>query len=191
MVSMGGLDRTPIARHLGPVLLKRPGVLGAAVLLAQLGGAAAQTPSCTVQPAATPPPRQILRCVDGLVVEAEAGADYTLRGRSSTGPVQAVALNRGAVLVQVPPQAAGRAFQVMTPQAVAAVRGTRWAVDAAADKTSVFVVEGRVSVRRPAARRGVELGPGEGVDVAADGSPLEVKRWSPARAAALLARFGQ
>jgi ferric-dicitrate binding protein FerR (iron transport regulator) len=166
-------------------------VLVASWLLLECGGVSAQTPSCAVQPAATPPPRQILRCVDGLVVEAEAGADYALRGRSSTGPVQAVSLSRGAVLVQAPAQGGGRPFQVMTPQAVAAVRGTRWAVDAAADKTSVFVVEGRVSVRRPTTRRGVVLGPGEGVDVSADSAPLEVRRWPPARAAALLARFGQ
>jgi hypothetical protein len=34
------------------------------------------------------------------------------------------------------------------------------------------------------------LGPGEGVDVAAQGT-LTVKRWPPARVAALMARLGQ
>jgi hypothetical protein len=38
------------------------------------------------------------------------------------------------------------------------------------------------------AERGVVLGPGEGVDVEATG-PLTVKRWAPARVAALMARF--
>src|SRR5215212_4578640 len=114
MVSMSGLVRRHGARSLGLGLQRWRGVLVASVLLLQAGGVAAQTPSCTVQPAATPPPRQILRCADGLVLEAEAGADYALRVRSSTGPVQAVSLSRGAVLVQAPPQVVGRGFQVMT-----------------------------------------------------------------------------
>ena len=90
------------------------------------------------------------------------------------------------------PTARGRAgFQVITPQAIAAVRGTKWAVDVATGKTSVFVVRGRVAVRRPSAGRGVTLGPGEGVDVDTGTGPLTVKRWPPERAAALLARLGQ
>ena len=82
-------------------------------------------------------------------------------------------------------------FQVTTPQAIAAVRGTQWAVDVAGAKTSVFVVSGRVAVRRSASRTGVELGPGEGVDVEAGTGPLTVRRWPIARANALMARFGR
>ena len=71
------------------------------------------------------------------------------------------------------------------------MRGTRWAVDVAEGKTSVFVVRGKVNVGRSASReRNVVLGPGEGVDV--EGStPLVVKRWAPARVSALMARLGQ
>jgi ferric-dicitrate binding protein FerR (iron transport regulator) len=76
----------------------------------------------------------------------------------------------------------------MTPQAIAAVRGTKWAVDAAEGKTSVFVVNGQVSVARRVGSNRVVLGPGEGVDVEATGD-LTVKRWPPARVAALLARL--
>jgi ferric-dicitrate binding protein FerR (iron transport regulator) len=78
----------------------------------------------------------------------------------------------------------------MTPQAIAAVRGTKWAVDTAEGKTSVFVVNGQVSVARRAGANRVVLGPGEGVDVEATGV-LTVKRWPPARVAALLARLAQ
>ena len=78
----------------------------------------------------------------------------------------------------------------MTPQAIAAVRGTKWAVDAEGGKTSVFVVDGRVNVARARGRGRVDLGPGEGVDVEASGE-LVVKRWPPARVAALMARLGQ
>jgi ferric-dicitrate binding protein FerR (iron transport regulator) len=79
---------------------------------------------------------------------------------------------------------------VVTPQAIAAVRGTKWAVDAEGAKTSVFVVNGSVSVARPAGRGSVVLGAGDGVDVEPSGE-LIVKRWPPARVTALMARLGQ
>ena len=44
-----------------------------------------------------------------------------------------------------------RCFEVITPQAIAAVRGTTWAVDVAAGKTSVFVEKGGLTCKgRPA-----------------------------------------
>ena len=93
-------------------------------------------------------------------------------------------------MIDVPKKAGGKAFQVNTPQAIAAVRGTKWAVDVNGDKSSVFIVHGRVGVTRRARGRGVTLRAGDGVDVEA-GTPLQVKRWAPARASALLARLGQ
>ena len=102
-----------------------------------------------------------------------------------------VALSSKALLLDVQVKSGGRKFQVNTPQAIAAVRGTRWAVDVAEGKTSVFVVHGRVRVgRRSPGDRQVVLGPGEGVDVEA-ATPLVVKRWAPARVSALMARLGQ
>lgn len=173
-----------------PVLGRSALALGTFLAL-RLGEAAAQTPSCVVQAAAVPPPRQILRCADGLTIEAEANADYALRGPSPAGPPSRVVLRSGALLVHAPARTGTRGFQVLTPQAVAAVRGTQWAVDVGGGKTSVFVVEGQVSVRRPTARRAVILDPGEGVDVATDAAPLTIRRWPAQRAAALLARFGR
>ncbi len=78
---------------------------------------------------------------------------------------------------------------IIVAETIAAVRGTKWAVDAVAGKTSVFVVNGKVRVARQATDR-VVLGPGEGVDVEASGV-LTVKRWPPARVAALMARLAQ
>ena len=132
---------------------------------------------------------QTLHCEAGITIVAEDGAKYTLQsGRN--GRVDAVELDGKALLIEVQPKPGGNKFRVVTPQAIAAVRGTKWAVDVAAGKTSVFVVNGRVGVGRLTGGRGVTLGPGEGVDVEA-GAPLTVKRWAPARAAALLARLGQ
>jgi hypothetical protein len=85
-----------------------------------------------------------------------------------------------------------RSFEIRTPQAIAAVRGTQWTVDVAGGKTAVFVVTGRVSVRRVSGGTGsVNLSAGEGVDVEPGTAPLVVRRWPAARASALLARFGR
>ena len=154
------------------------------------GQAIAQGASCMLQPTGLPT-RQVIRCGTGLSVEATAGADYTLVDHDRDTVPDSVTLRAGAVLVHAPARAGGRAFTVQTPQAIAAVRGTDWAVDVGGAKTSVFVVSGRVAVQRTGNARAVTLGPGDGVDVEAGGRPLQVKRWSAERAAALLARFGQ
>ncbi len=135
--------------------------------------------------------RQILRCGGGVTITAESGAQYTLLDRDRNGKADAANLRSKALLLDAPKGSLGKSgFEVITPQAIAAVRGTRWAVDADSTKTSVFVERGRVSVRRIAGRGGVILGPGEGVDVESTG-PLIVKRWPAARVAALMARLGQ
>jgi hypothetical protein len=134
---------------------------------------------------------QTLQCEGGVTIVAENGAQYILGDANHDGRIDSVALNSKALLLDVQGKSGGRKFQVNTPQAIAAVRGTRWAVDVAEGKTSVFVVHGRVRVgRRSPGDRQVVLGPGEGVDVEA-ATPLVVKRWAPARVSALMARLGQ
>ncbi|HWK67966.1 MAG TPA: FecR domain-containing protein [Rhizobiaceae bacterium] len=135
--------------------------------------------------------RRILRCERGLTIIAEPGARFDLVDRNGDGKADGVNLRRRAILVDAPRPAVAGGFQVITPQAIAAVRGTRWAVDVGRGRASVLVVEGRVGVRRPSASAGVTLGPGQGVDVEAGTGPLTVRRWPAARAAALLARLGQ
>ena len=190
MAGAATLKRAP--HHTPRASSSRRAAVALAIMAAvSLGEAGAQTPNCNIQPASAPPPRQVLRCTDGLTIEAEAGADYALRSRTGTSIPHEVVLRAGAVLVNAPARTGGRGFQISTPQAVAAVRGTQWAVDVGSGKSAVFVVDGQVSVRRAAARRTVVLGPGEGVDVTADAAPLTVRRWPAARAAALLARFGR
>ena len=105
--------------------------------------------------------------------------------------MNAVDLQSKAVLVDAPRQQGKRRFQVTTPQAIAAVRGTKWAVDAQETRTSVLVLRGRVAVRRPGGAGQVVLGPGDGVDVEPGTAPLVIKRWPQPRVDALLARLGQ
>jgi ferric-dicitrate binding protein FerR (iron transport regulator) len=155
------------------------------------GTALAQGIGCVLQTTAGSQ-RQILRCRDGLTIEAEAGAAYNLVDRNRDSQPDAVNLQDRAILIDAPPRSARKGFQIMTPQAIAAVRGTQWAVDVSGTRTSVFVVTGRVAVRRVSGNiRGVSLGPGEGVDVEAGRSPLVVRRWPAPRVAALLARLGR
>jgi hypothetical protein len=132
---------------------------------------------------------QTLRCGGGVTIVAENGARYTLQG-SRKDRTEAVELDGKALLIEVAPKSDGSKFRVMTPQAIAAVRGTKWVVDVSEGKTSVFVVNGRVGVGRRTSSHVVTLGAGDGVDVQLLG-PLTVKRWPPARVSALMARLGQ
>jgi ferric-dicitrate binding protein FerR (iron transport regulator) len=138
----------------------------------------------------TPTGNQSLRCRTGLAIVAENGATFTLH-QDTSGEVDAVDLQNKALLLEAPKQRGKAHFQVTTPQAVAAVRGTKWAVDAQNMKTSVLVLIGRVAVRRRSGSGRVFLGPGEGVDVEDGTDPLVVKRWPQARVDALLARLAQ
>ncbi|KQT18857.1 hypothetical protein ASG40_16110 [Methylobacterium sp. Leaf399] len=158
-------------------------ILAAALLLAGVGGASAEGCRTT---AFTDPPREVLACADGLTVTAEKQADYRLIERDGR-PVGAELRGRG-ILIEVPP---GRrnGFQVLTPHAIASVRGTTWAVDVTGRATAVFVRAGRVAVSRPQGPT-VTLGPGDGVDVESTGG-LTVRQWPRERALHLLARFGR
>jgi ferric-dicitrate binding protein FerR (iron transport regulator) len=134
---------------------------------------------------------QTLRCAGGVTIVAEDGAQFRLQDRDHNGAVDSVDLHSKALLLDAPAQRPGHRLVVTTPQAIAAVRGTRWAVDATPTSTSVLVLGGQVTVNRRAGKAGVVLGPGEGVDVEAGAGQLTVKRWPEARVAALLARLGQ
>jgi ferric-dicitrate binding protein FerR (iron transport regulator) len=152
--------------------------------------AAAQTTSTGCASVGQTAAAQTLHCEGGITIVAENGARYSLKDRNHDGRIDSAELQSKAVLLDVPKQPRDKTFEVRTPQAIAAVRGTKWAVDAADDKTSVFVARGRVAVGRSGGGQQVVLGPGEGVDVEAAG-PLIVKKWPPARVAALMARLGQ
>jgi ferric-dicitrate binding protein FerR (iron transport regulator) len=154
------------------------------------GIASAQSGGCVIERDAGTA-RQIMRCADGVTITAEGGARFNVVDRNGDGRPDAVSLRNKAVLVDVDSVRHAGGFQVVTPQAIAAVRGTQWAVDVKNGTTSVFVVRGRVAVGRPSQRPTVVLSPGESVDVTAGNAPLTVRRWPLPRVAALLARLGQ
>jgi len=170
----------------------RAGCCALAWSLLLIGSAMAQPATdmgCTASPSGAG--TQVWRCDNGITIVAENGARFELKDANRDGHIDAVELSGKALLVEVPKKPGGNPFKVLTPQAIAAVRGTKWAVDVADTKTSVFVANGRVGVTRRAARgRGVVLGPGEGVDVEAT-APLTVKTWGQPRVDALMERLGQ
>jgi hypothetical protein len=150
-------------------------------------GASAQGAACAIT-TYTDPPREVLRCGAGLSITAERGSDYRLIDRNRDGRPDAAELRSRGLLIESAPRRGG--FQILTPHAVASVRGTVWAVDVGPARTSVFVREGSVAVQRRGGVDAATLRAGDGVDVEG-AAPLQVKRWSEERAAHLLARFGR
>lgn len=151
------------------------------------GPAAAQPGGCT-------PNRTLangaieLNCGAGLTIVVEPTTRYRLEG--APGRVDRLIVDRGAALVDF--DRPGSGFQILTPRAVASVRGTTWAVDVTAATTAVLTIEGAVNVTpRVAGGTGVVLHAGEGVDVGAGTTRLRAIRWGAARVQRLLARLGR
>lgn len=161
-----------------------------AIFLFLLGPALveAQTPeNCRLQ-RLSQPDRHVIRCTGGLVITLDAAAQIGLLADPDTPP-RVVDLKRGSILIEVAPGTAPT--QVQSRHAIAAVRGTEFAVEETANASAVFVLTGRVRVSRRGGGLGaVSLQPGQGVDVV-PGQPLEVKTWGQARVDRLLSRFGR
>jgi ferric-dicitrate binding protein FerR (iron transport regulator) len=163
-------------------------LIAAGVLLLALMGpqaSAQQIPGCTSTTAANPA-RTVFRCSGGLIIEAEAAAAFAA-SRSRSGGTFSIELRSRGILVEL---TRPRRFQILTPHAIASVRGTIFAVDVTDAQTSVLVARGSTRVTRREQPEAVNLGPTQGVDVT-PGNPLVVRRWPQQRAAALLGRFGR
>jgi hypothetical protein len=142
----------------------------------------------------------ILKCGDDLTIRSAPDTRYRLadqHGRElprDTAPKdvpRSAQLDSGALMIEFKATEGRRSFQIRTPHAIAAVRGTTWAVEVEPDKTSTLVISGFVGVMRPGAQPGALLRAGQGSDVSPGTAPVTVKRWAKKRVDALLARFGQ
>ncbi|HUH83999.1 MAG TPA: FecR family protein [Stellaceae bacterium] len=153
--------------------------------------ALAQGGGCVLVPDKHHPDDRVLRCGRDLTVRPAAGTAYHPLDRGEPGPPAAVQLDFGDLLIEFRHSKGQRDFQILTPEAIASVRGTRWAVERMPGRTSVLVLRGAVAVTRAGADAGapVVLRRGEGVDVDAGDAPLQVKRWKRERVKALLALF--
>jgi FecR protein len=182
---------------------------GAGILLslwACAGGAAmAQSGACVLSPDKRNPKDQILRCGSELTITPAPGTVYRPAAAGEDGLPPSVQLDSGALLIEFHSQRRHE-FQILTPQAIASVRGTKWAMEVKPGQTSALVLLGEVTVARKDAAETVVVGPGQGVDLpGTEGGgtttrslntgvkppPIGVQRWTPERVKSLLARFGQ
>ncbi len=149
----------------------------------------AQGLGCKLTRRPGPPAIEVLAC-DWLKIEAEVASDVKVSNDAGGPSPDSARVQGGAALVTVTP---GRRtpFQILTPRAIASVRGTRYAVDDAPDGTSVFVERGIVQVTRASGGAAITLKAGDGVDVREGADALSVQRWSRARVKNLMARFGR
>jgi hypothetical protein len=151
----------------------------------------AQSNACTLRPDRYNPSEQVLHCGKELTVQPAPGTDYHPVDAGPGRPPVSVQLDSGALFTTFHPGAEPHDFQILTPLAIASVRGTTWAVEASPGRTSVFVQTGVVEVKRAQDGQTVVLRQGEAVDVESGDGPLKVERWPRARVRALLARFGR
>jgi len=156
-------------------------------VMAPLSSLAQQAGGC-VKTEAADPARVIFQCANGLVLEAEAAAVLNIEEVAGQDRPDTVELRGRALLIELAPGSGP--FQILTPHAIAAVRGTVFIVDVKPDVTSVFVERGEVEVTRRGGSPGVTLTAGEGVDVS-ETAPMVTRRWGQQRVERLLARFGR
>jgi hypothetical protein len=175
------------------------------LLLCACGSASAQSSACVLSPDKRNPTDKILRCGTQLTITPAPGTVYHPAPPGEDGLPASVQLDSGALLIEFNSKRRHE-FQILTPQAIASVRGTKWAMEVKPGQTSTLVLLGQVTVARKDVAETVVVGPGEGVDLSGseDGGPVTrslnagvkpqpigVQRWTPERVKSLLARFGQ
>jgi len=149
---------------------------------------AAQTLSGCSKTDLQDPPRSVYQCAGGITLEAEAATALGIVEQQPNDRPTDVEVSTDGLYIEVTPGSGP--FQIQTPHAIAAVRGTVYIVDVTDGMTAVFVREGEVSVARTDGTDAVLLTPGLGVEVA-PGEPLETRRWPAQRVDNLLSRFGR
>jgi hypothetical protein len=133
-------------------------------LLAGVVPAAAQSGACTLVPDKRNPNDKILRCGTELTITPAPGTVYRPGPAGADGLPTSVQLDKGALLIEFNPKRRHE-FQILTPQAIASVRGTKWAMDVTPMQTSTLVLAGEVTVVRKNETENVVVRPGQGVDI--------------------------
>jgi ferric-dicitrate binding protein FerR (iron transport regulator) len=177
------------------VKMRAFGVLSTMITLSWIAAVApalGQPAGCTLVADDRNPKEKMLRCGDELTIRAAANSKYQLAGETGQAPPTQVRLESGALLVDFKPSDRARSFQIQTPHAIAAVRGTRYAVEVTSTRSSTLVLEGEVEVSKVrGGERSARVRVNNGTDVTAQPGPVVAKPWEKKRIDALLARFGQ
>jgi hypothetical protein len=147
--------------------------------------------ACALVPNERDPSEKILQCGQQLTVHPAHGTSYRPLYKSGQRIPAAIRLNSGALLIEFHPDSPQIEFQILTPLAIAAVRGTKWAMEVSPKRTSTLVLEGAVAVTSRRLNEYVVLTGGQGVDISEGDTSLTQKQWGEARVRALLSRFGE
>ncbi len=184
---MSNSNRTAGRNSFGATL-----VAAALFVAATVGaGPAHAAGACALVPNDHMPSEKMLRCGENLTVRAASGARYQpLYKKGDPLPV-GIRLNEGALLIEFHPARPKEKFQILTPLAIAAVRGTKWAMDVTKAQTSTLVLNGAVAVTNRRLNKFVVLTEGQGVDITPTDTSVVQKTWGEARVRALLSRFGE
>jgi hypothetical protein len=168
-------------------------IIAAAMFAAAIAGAAPAIAVglCALVPNGRLPSEKMLQCGENLTVRPAPGAHYQpLYKKGDPLPV-GIRLNDGALLIEFHPAKPQEKFQILTPLAIAAVRGTKWAMDVTKDQTSTLVLNGVVAVTNRRLNQFVVLNEGQGVDITPADTSVVKKTWGDERVRALLSRFGE
>ena len=149
--------------------------------------------ACALIPNDKMPSEKILQCggAEALTVRGAQGTRYRMLYTKGDPVPAAIRLDDGALLIEFQRSLWRQDFQILTPLAIAAVRGTKWAVEVTRARTSVLVLSDTVGVTHRRLNQYVILTEGEGVDITPTDTSTVQKRWAEARVRALLARFGE
>jgi ferric-dicitrate binding protein FerR (iron transport regulator) len=145
---------------------------------------------CTLVPNQNDPSEKTLKCGELTVTPAQ-GTNYRPVYKRRQQLPSAIRLDDGALLIEFHPSDRQNKFQILTPLAIAAVRGTKWAMEVSPTRTSTLVLAGAVAVTSRRLNQYVTLTEGQGVDITESDTSLTVKQWGQARIRALLSRFGE
>ena len=173
--------------------LFRAAVAAAVLFFAAVAGSgpAQAAGACALVPNDRAPSEKTLQCGSALTVRAAPGTHYRpLYKKGDPLPV-GVRLDNGALLIEFQRSMEREDFQILTPLAIAAVRGTKWAVDVTKAQSSVLVLDGSVGVTNRRLNQYVIVTEGEGVDITPTDTSTVQKTWGYARVRALLSRFGE
>ena len=118
--------------------------------------------------------KAVINFVSGVEISVNAETEFTIKAEEEKGQKkEELDLVMGELLSKVPK---GGDYKVKTPQAVAAVRGTKFGVQSVGGMTSVYVLDGEVDVfnsyGKISCRKGEKTTVGSG---AAPSSPEEMK----------------
>jgi hypothetical protein len=133
-----------------------------------------------------------LQLIDGSVINLGSASELSIEDVVSQGPgtERQIGLDLwiGALRAFAAPATSDSRFEIRTPKAVTAVRGTEWGILASVVQSDVLVLTGRVGVRKNeiSGRSAITLTRTLGVTVTDQGLG-QITRWTEAQVAALMA----